>query len=221
MSDKLIIQSIGADPRDNFLRYMALEEPIHKDYASRCGADYEYFIGTKDEWCNPTWNRIVMILDAMAAGYRRIFWMDADVLVVQPDRNIFDETPDDVPLVMTRTEGFPWWTPDGEQEAFNDGVLMVNAGPEAEATMRWVWDRRHDPFLAHHIPSMPELTWLLDRIFSQPDGLVAELSDVWNFLPYEHQKHRADEAVILAWHGIPHDERWRLFSAAYEERYGA
>lgn len=219
MTDRLIVQSIGGDPADNFLRYMELEEPIHRDYAARCGADYHHFVGRKDERCNPTWNRVLQILEAFEQGYRKVVWLDADVLVVQPDRDIFAETPDDVPLVMTRTEGFPWRTPDGEQEAWNDGVLIANAGSEAEEAMRWLWDRRCDPFLPHQIPGMPELSWLLDWIFTHP-GCVAPLSDVWNFLPHEHTKDRAGEAVIEAFHGMPHRDRWEAFLATYNRVYG-
>lgn len=220
MADRLICQSIGGDPRDNFRRYMALEEPIHRDYAARCGADYEYFVGTKDPLANPTWNRLVMMLDAFAAGYEQVAWLDADVLVVQLDRNIFEEVVG-APLHMTRTQGFPWWTPDGEQEAWNDGVLVAERCDESIAALEWVWARRHDPFLAHHVPSMPELTWLLDYVFTQPASLVKELPDIWNFMPWEHTKHRAHEAVIEAWHGQPHDERWENFRTRYEQVYGA
>lgn len=102
MTDRLLIQSIGSNPHDTFKKYMALQEPIHRDYAARCGADYEYFVGESDARCNPTWNRVRMMLDAFDRGYRKIVWLDADCLVVRPDDDVFDGTSDSAPLLMTR-----------------------------------------------------------------------------------------------------------------------
>lgn len=217
MTTRLIIQSITPPP-DQFGRYLDLAKPVHEDYAKRCGGDYQLFVGWKERDVNPTWNRLPMILDAFAQGYEQVVWLDADTLVVQPDRNIFEEVVG-APLHMTRTEGFPWWTPDGEREAWNDGVLVAEQCDESIDALEWVWRRRHDPFLPHQVSGMPELSWLLDYVFTQPASLVKELSDIWNFMPYEHTKHRADEAVIDAWHGIPYDERWEMFRTRYGEVY--
>lgn len=101
MSDLLMIQSIGDDPNDRFAAYMDLSLPIHADYAERHGADFRFFRGSY-EGLNPTWNRIPMMLKAFEDGYRKVVWLDADVLVVKRDRNVFEETSDDAPLLMTR-----------------------------------------------------------------------------------------------------------------------
>src|SRR6185369_15830051 len=111
MSDLLLIQSIGDDPNDAFIKYMALQEPIHRAYAEKCGADYQFFVGRKDPLCHPTWNRIQMMLDAFANGYRKVVWFDADVLVVDQAQDVFAET-SNAPLLMTRVLSshwdFPW-----------------------------------------------------------------------------------------------------------------
>jgi hypothetical protein len=220
----LLVQSIGTplDPSrpDAFEKYMDLALPIHEDYAARCDADYEYFVGWKEERVNPTWNRLPMILEAFERGYESVVWMDADVLVVKPDRDIFAEVVG-APLHMTRTSGFPYWTPAGEQEAWNDGVLVAHNTPEAIDALRWTWDRRHDPFLEHQVAGMPELTWLLDYVFTHPDGLVAELPDIWNWMDAGVNGTPRDDAVIEAFHGQRHHERWDNYRDCYQRAYGA
>jgi hypothetical protein len=160
-----------------------------------------------------------MILEAFTLGYETVVWLDADVLVVNPDRDIFAEVVG-APLHLTRTSGFPWWTPSGEQEAWNDGVMVAHNTPEAVAALEWTWARRHDAFKEHHIPGMPELTWLLDYVFQHgPPDLCAELPDIWNWMPFAHASPR-EGMVIEAFHGQPHKERWENFQSCYREFYG-
>lgn len=225
MTDRLVIQSIGTplDPRkpDVFEKYMDLARPIHEDWAKRCDADYEYFVGWKEDGVNPTWNRLPMILDAFAEGYNSVFWMDADVLVVKPDRDIFEEVTG-APLHMTRTSGFPYQTPNGdEQEAWNDGVLLVHNTPDAIDALQWTWDRRYDPFRPGQVPTMPELTWLLDYVFTHPESLVMELPDIWNWMDEGVNGTPRDDAVIEAFHGQRHHERWDNYQDCYRRHYAS
>lgn len=217
MTDRLIIQS-HATPPDQFEKYLHLARPIHEDYAARCGADYRLFVGWWEPKVNPTWNRLPMMLEAFTQGYQQVVWLDADTLVVNPDRDIFEEVVG-APLHMTRTSGFPWWTPDGEQEAWNDGVLVAEKCDEAIAALEWVWDRRYWAFLPHQVPGMPELSWLLDYVFTQPASLVAELPDIWNWMDEGVNGTPRADAVIEAWHGQPYEARWLNFRTAYEAHY--
>lgn len=217
VAERLIIQSHGAGD-DWYVPWFALSRPIHERYAAECDADYLFFAGQKDWKVHPAWNRLPMILDAFDAGYRKVVWLDADTLVVDSTQNIFTATDDSIPLQMRRTGGFPWVTPDGEQEGWNDGVLVVNNVPGARTAIEWVWARRHDPPAQHHMPSLWELNHLLDLVLAQPD-LVADLPDRWNWMRFEDASPEAD-AAICAWHGYPHDERWAAFIEKYESVYG-
>lgn len=218
MNRFLITQAITPSP-DQFAKYLDLAKPIHEDYAKRCDADYRLFVGWIEPDVNPTWNRLPMALEAFEQGYESVVWLDADVLVVQPDRNIFEEVRG-APMHMTRTSGFPWWTPDGEQEAWNDGVLVVENCPEAIAALEWTWARRHDPFLPHHVSGMPELSWLLDWVFQHPES-TAQLSDVWNWMHENIQGTPREDAVIEAFHGQRYHERWENFQDCYRRHYGS
>lgn len=212
MSDRLIIQSHGTRP-DAYERWLALTRPIHEAYAEACDADYELFVGVKERGVHPAWNRLPMFLDAFAAGYRHVAWIDADCLVVDQRTSIFDVDPA-TPLLM-RTAGMVWL---GEF-CWNDGVLIANAGSiDAEAALRWVWAQRHAPLREHHAPSMWELNWLLDYVFEHR-SIVGDLDERFNWMPFAEACPEA-EAVICGWHGMPHGQRWEYFTAKLRATYG-
>lgn len=215
-SDRLIIQSVDGGL---WAEWMDLSAPIHGGYATRCGADYWYFLGTWEAGVHPAWNRLPMILEAFAMGYEKVVWLDGDTLVVNQDRNIFAETRDDVPFQMTRVlhahVEMPW--PEPGWDPYNDGVLVTNRSRESIAAVQWVWEQRHTPHLAHHHPSMWELNWLLDWIFAHRDD-VGLLSQIWNWMPFAEAPPR-EEAVILAWHGMPFTQRWTEYREALRVHY--
>lgn len=226
---KLIIQSIGANPDDWFIKWMDLTEPLHKQYAERCGADFVYFVGDKEPALHPTWNRIPMFLEAFRDGYDKVIWLDADTLVVNQDRDVFEETDDDAPLLMTRVQDshfeFPWASevhgeivPADRWDVYNDGVLIANNTPHAIAALEFVWANRRSKLKPWHEPGIPELDWILDYVYTHPEA-VKQLSLAYNWMPYPEAP-PFDEAVIMAWHGMPHDVRWQGLISALKHFYG-
>lgn len=225
---KLIIQSIGANSDDAFRRWMDLTEPIHQEYADRHHADYELFVGNKEPGLHPTWSRIIMFLDAFAAGYDKVVWLDADTLVVNQARDVFEET-SDAPLLMTRVLSshfeFPWASevdgvvvPADKWDVYNDGVLIANNTDHAKACFEFVWENRNSPFKPWHVPGIPELDWILDYVYAHPDS-VEQMSLAYNWMPYPEAP-PYDEAVIMAWHGMPHEVRWDGLTKALAHFYG-
>lgn len=219
MSDLLIMQSFGTPP-DGCERYLALSERIHRSYAEKCGADYELFIGEKEPGVHPAWNRIPMFLEALRSGYTKVVWLDADTLVVDPARSIFEGTDDTTPLHMCRTNGFPWpphvLAREQLWEAYNDGVLVVNNTPIAIDALEYVWSERRaeHPTLGQIWELSPLLDWLLER--RDVEGIVAELDPRWNWMPFAENLDFEDEAAIKAWHGMPHAQRFSLFRQEVE-----
>lgn len=217
--DLLIMQSIG-NGDDWFAPWLEMSRPIHEEYAEACGADYELFRGVKDPHVHPAWNRIPMFLAAFARGYRKVLWLDADTLVVDQAVDIFTETDDTTPLHMVRAQDahveIPWGEPGWD--LYNDGVLIANNCDQAAAAFRYVWSQRHEVPLAHHIPALWELNALTDFVFAHRD-CVAELPFRFNWMPFEYACPES-EAVIMAYHGMPHDQRWELVTAKYAEVYG-
>lgn len=215
--EKLIIQSCD----ENFLRYLNLSRPIHERYAEKCGADYRFFLGRKDPLVHPAWNRIPLFIEAFAAGYRKVVWLDGDSLVVQEDESIFSGTDWVTPLQMTRVKDshveIPWggdcW------DVYNDGVLVANNTPAASDAFEFVWSKRREPFEAHHHPTLWELNWLLDWLYLHPSE-VKTLDMIWNWQPFAEAPPESD-AVIQSWHGIDHEPRFLLFAEKFAEVYGA
>lgn len=226
----LIIQSGDS----NVARYLDRSEPFHEEYARRVGADYWRFDGVWKQAPHPAWNRWPMMLDAFMRGYERVLWMDSDTLVVDPWVNVFEqsiyshegrcvvgigEEPGDefsVPFVMRRTAGGAYWPADGadQYEQWNDGVLLVNRSEIAAAAIGELWSKRTVRPLGHHSPSMWELNWLLDYVKVHPAHVV-QMDQRFNWQPFNGASPE-QYAVIKAWHGIPHEQRWREFSATVD-----
>lgn len=221
----LIIQSGD----ENVARYLNRSEPFHRAYAEQCGADYWRFDGSWQRGIHPAWNRWPMMLDAFERGYDRVLWMDSDTLVVKPDVNVFDLAiyshegrcvigPGEEPgeeysahFVMRRTAGGAYWPADGadQYEQWNDGVVLCNRS--AVESIRFLWLCRTRRPLPHHSPSMWELNWLLDFAKEHPAWIV-QMDQRFNWQPFNGASPE-QYAVIKAWHGIPHEQRWREFSA--------
>lgn len=225
MNELLIIQSGNAA----VARYLDRSQAFHQQYAERCGADFWRYDGVWPDAPHPAWNRIAMCLDAFGRGYRRVLWLDADTLVVDPDVNVFEQAPwsheyrriigpDDTmwrhwtttPFVMRRTAGGAYWPPDApdQYEQWNDGVLLVHQS--AVDALEWWWSRRNAPAKPWHSPTMWELNWLLDYVKEHPSA-VTQMDQRFNWQPFNGASPE-QYAVIKAWHGIPHEQRWQQFS---------
>jgi hypothetical protein len=206
----LIIQSIGSNHDDAFRPWMEITEPLHKEYAAKCDADFEFFVGNKEPGLHPTWSRIIMFLDAFAAGYDKVLWLDADTLVVNQDRNVFpwasrDETTGEI-------------IPADKWDVYNDGVLIASNTAHARACFEFVWANRRTPFEPWHVPGIPELDWILDYVYKHPDS-VEQLSLAYNWMPYPEAP-PYEEAVIMAWHGMALPQRFDGLHKALEHFYG-
>lgn len=212
------MQSIGGGD-DWFVPWMALTQPIHEQYAAACDADYLLFAGNMDRRVHPAWNRIAMFLEAFDRGYDKVCWLDADTLVVDQTVNIF-EACDDTPLHMTRAVDVHVEMPWGEDgwDLYNDGVLVANDCEQARRAFSYVWRQRLEPLLPHHHASLWEMNAVTDWVFSHRES-VADLPMRFNWMPFDYAPPKT-EAVVLAYHGIPREERWQMFLDDYEFVYG-
>lgn len=231
---RLIIQS-GDEAVEKFVE---LSRPIHEQYALACGADYHYQPGRTDPNAHPAWNRFIMAFDAFVQGYEQVLWLDTDTLVVDHNVNVFERAPFDhegsrrlhagqgdgppweyAPFVMRRTAGGAYWPSDGDDqwEQYNDGVLLMNRSAACEDALEWLWGQRTRLPQPHHVSSMWELNWLLDLVKERPE-MVVEMDQRFNWQPFNGASPE-QYAVILAWHGIPHQARFSQFRQAFRNRY--
>lgn len=218
----LLLQSASG----NSVKYMELARPVHEAYAKLCGADYRYFEGRVHPKVHPAWNRLPLILEAFKQGYTKVVWMDSDVLVVKPERNIFAETSNTVPMLIPRSpSGTPWR---GRGMAVCTGVMVLNRCIETTVAVEWVWSKRFTPLLPHHHPTMWENNWVADYVQDHPQ--VLELLDPrWNWKPNmvddagrpsyhpAHQDIPESECIIRAWHGQRQGPRWESFQERYRK----
>lgn len=221
MNDRILLQSKGPAP-DMYDGMVDLIRPITEEYAWKCDADYRMFVGLKDATivtpkamtahsAAASWNRIALMLDAFADGYRKVAWFDLDTLVVDMDESIFDQTDDTTPLQFVRIPHAGDWIK-------NDGVLVANNLPATVDLLEDVWAQRHGPLsgfeqgpIDAHALAHPETVGPLDPRFNWFgwDGTIAAV--VPSYPPRE-------SAVVLAWHACPNALARQL--RAYEERYG-
>lgn len=228
MRKRLIIQSGD----EGVAHYLDLAGPHNAEYAERCDADYQRYNGVWEQGVPPAWNRIPMMLDAFHEGYRQVLWLDADTLAVDHSVNVFEQAMTNhegrvrtnygviagvdtitAPFVMRRTAGGFHWPMDGpdQWEGWNDGVLLVNRSDRALEALLALWGHRGSQPLPHHQPRLWELNWLLDYAKANP-GDVAEMDQRFNWQPFNGASPE-QYAVIKAWHGLPHSERWEQMSA--------
>lgn len=239
MSDLLLIQSIGDNDRDTFAKYMELEEPIHREYAAACGADYEYFVGWSDPRVNPTWNRIAMMLDGFQRGYRKIVWLDADTLVVDPTQDIFAGTSNDVPLLMTRVMhahvDMPWGPFDqdtrrarrcGSLHKYEGRICQVpldqpvkgHAGDHGDKDGPWPqWDVYNDGVLivndSHHARECLSWAWDKRRAPFEPWHVPGMPELCW-LLDYVYKYPEAVEQLDGRWNCMGYDHECSRDEAA-------
>ena len=78
----------------------------------------------------------------------------------------------------------------------------------------WIWSKRTEPLLDHHIDWYYEQNWLIDWCIAHPDDIV-ELSKRWNWMSWEGGTTPESEMAIQGWHGWPDEFRWIGFNVAY------
>jgi hypothetical protein len=74
---------------DQFAALAEVTFPRLRRYAARHGLDV---------WCvnldgprPPSWQKVLHMIEALDSGYERVLWVDADVVVGDLERNLFDE----------------------------------------------------------------------------------------------------------------------------------
>lgn len=212
----LLMQSI--DGADEYWRMLqTLTQPATMQYAHRCGADYQLYVGLQDPTASAHWNRFPMFRDAFANGYEKVVWLDTDTLVVDQDTNVFAATDDHVALQMYRQFESPTlfkWRDDPDWAVYNSGVIV--ACRSALPACAWVWGQRHVAALSHHWPEWYDQNWLNDWVYDRP-GDIVDLDLRFNWVPW---KGNDVVPVIRAWHGYEREVRMKEMCRMLEDVYG-
>lgn len=169
--------------RDEYKLMLDLTEPFHRVYAERHGVEYKRVDGTIVHGWNGTWDAIALFVRMIDCGVDRIFWLDADTLIVG-DEDLHSGL-SGAPLTMARHPG-----PPGH---WNCGVLFIDVSPRVseffEETLRrgpggYPWWQQQ---IMNDLLALPE--W---------DGMIGRLGDRWNSTVGHVE---APDPVVMAWHG--------------------
>jgi hypothetical protein len=206
--------------------YLALTCPTFADYAERHGYD----LHLRDALVAPerpaAWSKLALLRE-LQADYDALLWLDADAIVVAPDRDILDDLP------AGRFLGLVEHRYDNERVP-NTGVMIFRTGPTARAFLDAAWSRTrflHHPWwdqaavadvLGYRCPAWLTGGRIWRAVFARLkfrygiDPLPARpvrpsaFRDATQFLPGEWNvmtKNPAPDARIRHFPGLGHDQR--------------
>jgi hypothetical protein len=161
--------------------------PTFARYAQTHG--YDLFVPSGQQFSSinrhASWGKIPLIVSLLRGGYDAVLWLDADVAVVEHDKDIIDDLPADAPmgLVVHRT-------PDGAVP--NCGVWLVRA--EAAEMLESLWPL--DGF--RRSACWWEQAALIAALGGDPDAtpVAVPAGRAWVELPYEWNPHLRDSRGV-------------------------
>lgn len=171
--------------RADYAPMLDLSAPYHRAYAERHGLEYVRVDGAQlPDWTGH-WDSIPLFIGLIEQGADRVFWLDADTLIVG-DEDV-REGLSGHPLTMARHPG--------EGGHWNCGVFFIEASGRVWEFFNEVLRRGPGYYPWYQQRIMNEL---LDR--PEWSGMVGVLDNRWNST-VRHVE--APNPVIMAWHGTP------------------
>ena len=183
MTDILLQQG-----RAEYAQLLDFSEPRHRAYAERHDLCYLRYDGPLVPSWSGHWDQIALFRALLGQGAERIFWIDADALIVG-DTDIRDGL-GEADLAMARHPGPP--------EHWNIGVCCIRNGDRVRELVRAVIERGPGGFPWYQQAVLNER---LDGEFA--DVEVARLGNEWNCTHCLGHFTEVREPVIVAWHSMP------------------
>lgn len=103
----------------------------HNAYTVAHGCDFWWLCGYRDPAL--MWPRWELIEKAITLGYRHVFWLDADAVIVNMAADLRDALPEDKHFGMLHGS-----VPGGEPEHWNAGVMYFHGVPMARNFARYM-----------------------------------------------------------------------------------
>jgi len=174
--------------RPPYSRLLALSYPQHRSYARQHGLELVRMGGPLIPGWTGHWDAVVVMLVLLESGVDRIFWLDADALIVGDRYFGVALAASGGNLAMVRHPGPP--------EHWNCGVLMVQNGSHVRAFLQELIDQGPGVFPWFQQQLMNDMLST-----SRWRGLIgAPLGDQWNST-WRINEHPAPQ--VVAWHGWP------------------
>jgi hypothetical protein len=197
MSNTVLIQQASGPMR----LMLELTAARHADYCARHGICYWPVLGDVQRERSPHWNKITLIKHALAEGFERVVWLDADTLILRFDEDIRTAINGGPPLALAQ---HPVPDLDGNPTHFNSGVIIARNGARAREFFDAVWTA--GPLWKHPWHEQGRVHDVLKRF---PD-MVQRLDDRWNSTVNVTD---VPNPIIKAWHG----SGTKALSSMYEE----
>ena len=181
---KKVIATFGVGPSASLLE---VSLPTFAKYASAHG--YDLFVPSQDQVrrCGraPPWGKLPLVISLLRGGYEAVLWIDADVVVVNHEKDILGDLRDGAPLGLVVQE-----TEDGAVPS--TGVMLATRA--AEDTLKGLWPmngfRRSGCWW--------EQAALIAALGGDPDAekVCVPEGDLWAELPYEWNPHVRDRRGV-------------------------
>lgn len=171
--------------RADYKAMLDLTEPFHRGYAERHGLEYMRVDGPVIPFWPGFWDSIELFIRLMTKGVDRIFWLDADTLIVGDE---------DIRQGMRKRQLTMAWH-SGPPEHWNCGVFFIRNYPRALLFFEEVLRRGPGKWPWYQQEIMNDL--LEDPLWYD---LVGRMDDRWNSTVLHCE---ALDPVIMAWHGTP------------------
>jgi hypothetical protein len=139
-SDVIVVQTCDGIKYKDILD---ITSKHHEKYAKLHGYDYIRYDGIKQgkhPW-HAAFNRIYMLEDALNQGYKYVLYLDADAVVLQPQRTVLDLLGDNADRLMMIT------TDTLELGNMNDGVFIMNLQHPNSRTLIELWKKMYEMYL--------------------------------------------------------------------------
>jgi galactosyl transferase GMA12/MNN10 family len=165
-------------------RLMAESAPTMQAYALRHGWDVVLSCEELTER-PPSWAKVVLIRELLQT-YDHVFWVDADAIIVDLERDVLAETSDSADAWFARHPQ----ERDPNATVLNAGIILVRASDFAQALLGAMWDATQ--FVDHNWWENAALLDLLGYSLEPPyarlrssdwDARIGELPLAWNSVP--------------------------------------
>ena len=171
-----------------FAKYASHTLPLMDAYATRHGLEC-YCVNLANEVTHPSWMKVPSI-GLTLHDYDRVLWLDADVVIYDSSRNIFDDVDPDAWQSVVEHETECGVVP-------NCGVWVVTR--HMIPSLEFVWDKR----LAYENHPWLEQACIMEmmgyKVTAGPHSVMGEPTNLYRrtqFLPAKWNHHPADSRKV-------------------------
>lgn len=177
--------------------------PTFRRYADTHG--YELVIGEPPVSADVSWRKLPLLIELFREGYDALVWIDADIVVLRHDRDILDDSPHPLGLVVHEV-------PEGRVPNCGLMVLRWPLGIASLVTAQAIAEARQAEGRPFRRSAWWEQAAIIEAIGGDPDADIVEVPRGiqlvtgtsllrWGKLPYEWNPHPHD------WRGYPPNTR--------------